>query len=423
MPRRRAIRFTQALLVPLLLTLVGWSALTESVPQPTSSGGQQSSARDSVRSAQATPDTLSLLPDTLATADSSRSAIVMGDSLKADSTASPSAPSEPSTRQVPNVSASITDAMPRSDEDSTSQSVKTPARSNGTKKTGSTRKNSRKPVPVPAAVPPISSTATPAAGDSASTAISPIVPATDQHDTADNDPVMDSESAATDDPGMPLAIIGWSIAGVLAFLLLKRRAAARTPRGVATPQPPAPPLESTSAPRADTADASEALRLLSEHMARTNARLEEMMAYVRDTRQEFSALRNELDAKSRVIEQLEKGAGFHQRRPVLLSLIRSLEILDIDENAGGLDPNATLAGMRAEIQECLEDNGIYAHTPEIGIPLADSLHIDKQRVQKLPCPDEAMRGTIAGVIRPAYLMKAADGNIITLLAARVSIYA
>jgi hypothetical protein len=138
-------------------------------------------------------------------------------------------------------------------------------------------------------------------------------------------------------------------------------------------------------------------------------------------RTEFSILRDELEAKSKEIKELQLGRDFHSRRSILLRVIKAFEAIDQDSSLG-VDAARTLEGVRAELEECLEDNAIKVVKPIVGERISEAKLIDPRSAAKENAPDATLKGTVSAVERPAYVVRRLDGQEELLIPARVTVY-
>jgi len=141
----------------------------------------------------------------------------------------------------------------------------------------------------------------------------------------------------------------------------------------------------------------------------------------RDTRGEFTILRDELDRKTKEVADLKMGHEFHHRRPLLRRIIRALEIIAEDAVASR-DAQATLAGVIVELQECLEENAVTRFENPPGTKLAEARSLDVAGCSREPAPDESVRGTVAATLRPAYVARGPNGDEVVLLPGKATVY-
>ena len=139
------------------------------------------------------------------------------------------------------------------------------------------------------------------------------------------------------------------------------------------------------------------------------------------SRKEFAVLREELERRSSELEAARVGVDLWHRRAVLRAISRAVEMIR-DDRERERDVRSTLDGLLVELEDCLQENRISLHFPEVGAPLDGDSTIDLARVVREPSPDELRRGTIAAVERPAYVALRLDGKQEVLLAARVKVF-
>jgi hypothetical protein len=163
------------------------------------------------------------------------------------------------------------------------------------------------------------------------------------------------------------------------------------------------------------------LERVAHRVASAGDDLRSVNAAIQETGAGFSILREELDNKTKQITALRLGQEFHVRRPVLVRVIRALEIID-DDLSHQRDMRQTLEGVRVELRECLDDNAVSVHTPETGSRLAEAKAIDVQNARLEVTDDEALKGTIAATDRPAYIARGAQGFEEVLVPAKVRVY-
>ena len=138
------------------------------------------------------------------------------------------------------------------------------------------------------------------------------------------------------------------------------------------------------------------------------------------TRKEFGILGPQLDLRDQQITELRMGQEYHHRKALLLSAVRALTAISVDAQAED-DPLMTLAGIRIDLEEALEENHVEVVTPTIGATLP-ARGVDAGSARHIPTPDEALVGTIASVERPAYIARGPAGSEDVLRPAAVSVY-
>jgi len=184
---------------------------------------------------------------------------------------------------------------------------------------------------------------------------------------------------------------------------------------------------------ADTVEAlSQHIHTLSTNHTNTSARIEHTLASrsqeagslidaIRDTRSEFSILREELDRKSKENAALQLGQEYRLRRPALKAVAHALQIIIEDERATR-DPTQTIQGVKAELQECLEDNQVTLISFPPGTPLATTKEISYSESTPVPTADGQDRGTVESTLRPAFVFTAPNGTQDILIPSRVTYY-
>ena len=141
----------------------------------------------------------------------------------------------------------------------------------------------------------------------------------------------------------------------------------------------------------------------------------------RAAREEFQILREELDARQKEIKLLQLGQEFHYRRPVLMRVVRALEIIS-DDQLHTRDPAKTLEGVQIELHECLEDNHVTEWAPPVGVPIADAVGFDTRTAQRRETDDLEKKGMVAEVERPAYVVRGPGGHQEVLVPARITVF-
>ena len=219
------------------------------------------------------------------------------------------------------------------------------------------------------------------------------------------------------------ASVGWSLALLLgaALVLQSRhwRASFKTKEWLLMPDDQATKMQDLLQALAHTVIVKS--ERLGERIAATGEEARAAGEAVRLTREEFSILRDELDRKSKDVAILRMGTEYHVRRPVLLRVIRSLDIIE-DDLKYDRDLRQTIEGIRVELRECLEDNAVSIVEPAVGTPIAEARGVDAQGARREPTSDEALCGMIAGVSSPAYIARGHQGSEEIIVPARVRVY-
>jgi hypothetical protein len=225
------------------------------------------------------------------------------------------------------------------------------------------------------------------------------------------------------EPVVVIAATGWLIAVLLLVLMIRLvgrwRTAFETKEWLLMPSNGARQLGVLLQSLAETT--ATRLDKMSHHVAATGEDIRVATREIHDTRSEFSILREELDQKTKELALLRLGQGFHVRRPVIMCVIRALEIIH-DDVSHGRDLKETLEGVRVELQECLDDNAVFSHTPAAGTRLADAKGVDALGAQQVPTSEDTMKGTIAGTDRPGYVVRGPQGNEEVLVPAKVRVF-
>lgn len=149
--------------------------------------------------------------------------------------------------------------------------------------------------------------------------------------------------------------------------------------------------------------------------------IEEIAQVLRDTRSEFSILREELDRKAKEIADLRIGHDFKSRKSILRAVAHVMQIIEEDRH-GGRDAADTLKGVVVELEECLQDNNVAALRYEPGTRLADAKGVSTQESIKEQAQEPHLKGTIGETMRPAYVIVGPSGSEEIVRQARVRIY-
>jgi len=222
---------------------------------------------------------------------------------------------------------------------------------------------------------------------------------------------------------MAAACVGWLFATALIYYLVlvqKRwRTAFETKEWLILPSTHAATIESrlhslgTSVQTASTES--------SKYIAAALHASKDAASQCRGAREEFQILREEIDLKQKEIKMLQIGMDFHYRRPVLMRILKALDIIKEDQ-ANNRELQTTIAGVMVELAECLEDNQISEHHPTVGAVAATEPGFDLGKAERIENPDEQKKGTIAAVLRPGYAINGALGKIEILVPARVQVF-
>lgn len=175
----------------------------------------------------------------------------------------------------------------------------------------------------------------------------------------------------------------------------------------------------TLAPTLMVADVERALSQARDELSRTSEAAFDARDSSDATREEFSILGRELDARTEEVRALRHGEALSLQRPLLLASVRVLEIIGTDR-AAGTDPGQTLLGIQADLEEVLEDYGVETVTPEPGATLPVR-GVDPGSARRAATRDPALVGTIASVERPAYVATGRSTDVV-LKPAAVTIY-
>jgi len=228
---------------------------------------------------------------------------------------------------------------------------------------------------------------------------------------------------STIDGTLAAALAGWTLClllgGLLIMIAVQWRTTVETKEWLLLPSQVGRQLE------ASLGGLSRAVSQQRTHGLRATQSLQHDIQHtatlISETREELDVLRHELDVKSKEIAALKLGHEFHARRPVLMRVIRALDIID-EDTSSQRDPAGTLEGVKVELLECLEDQSIAIVRPQVGSALSDNKGLDLATAIQVPTTEPEQRGTIAAVKRPAYVVKGPSHDEEVLLPARVQVH-
>jgi len=149
--------------------------------------------------------------------------------------------------------------------------------------------------------------------------------------------------------------------------------------------------------------------------------IEAIAQVLRDTRSEFTILREELDRKAKEIADLRIGHDFKSRKSILRAVAHAMQIIEEDRH-GGRDAADTLKGVVVELEECLQDNNVTALRYDPGTRLSDAKGVSTQESIKEQAQEPHLKGTIGETMRPAYVIVGPNGSEEIVRQARVRIY-
>jgi hypothetical protein len=220
-----------------------------------------------------------------------------------------------------------------------------------------------------------------------------------------------------------LAALGWGTALVLAIALLlvhrPFRLALRDEQLMVFPSSIADDV-AAALPRLEGGIAT-TTRRLGEHSSSVATQLRDVSAAVRAASEVQAVLRDDIASKASEIRQLRLSHEYHARQPVLRRIAHAIAAMDADTRTG-VDPATTLAGVRVELEECLEDNHVRTQWPTVGSRLTEVLGIDPRQTVRTSTPNDELRGTVAEAMRPVYVVRGPNGHEEPLLPAIVKVY-
>ena len=96
------------------------------------------------------------------------------------------------------------------------------------------------------------------------------------------------------------------------------------------------------------------------------------------------------------------------------------EILEVDSRSG-IDPKATIGGIRAELEQLLEESGVITYEPKPGEKLPQR-GVSLKRVKTVPAPKPALTGTVKSVESPAYIYVGPNDQEVVLQPMSITAY-
>lgn len=145
--------------------------------------------------------------------------------------------------------------------------------------------------------------------------------------------------------------------------------------------------------------------------------LSEALAERREHLQILAASIAEHDDK---LKKATLGVEHHAREKSLRHLALIAEILEIDSRSG-IDAKATVGGIKVELEQLLEENGVTTYEPKPGEKLPQR-GVSLKRVKTIPAPQPELAGTVKSVESPAYIYVGPNAQEVVLHPMSITVY-
>ena len=175
------------------------------------------------------------------------------------------------------------------------------------------------------------------------------------------------------------------------------------------------------APAAHIDEVTQVAGMLHDRVAKLAAEITELTSALAERREHIQILDNSITERDELLKKANLGVEHHARQQALRHLALIAEILEVDSRSG-IDPKATVGGIRAELEQLLEESGVITYEPKPGEKLPQR-GVSLKRVKTVPAEKPAQAGTVKSVESPAYIYAGPNEQEVVLQPMSITVYA
>ena len=174
------------------------------------------------------------------------------------------------------------------------------------------------------------------------------------------------------------------------------------------------------APAAHIDEVTQVAGLLQDRVAKLAAEITTLSSALAERREHIQILDNSITERDELLKKANLGVEHHARQQALRHLALIAEILEVDSRSG-IDPKATVGGIKAELDQLLEESGVITYEPKPGEKLPQR-GVSLKRVKTIPAPKPALTGTVKSVESPAYIYVGPNEQEVVLQPMSITVY-
>ena len=174
------------------------------------------------------------------------------------------------------------------------------------------------------------------------------------------------------------------------------------------------------APAAHIDEVTQVAGMLHDRVAKLAAEITDLTSALAERREHIQILDNSISERDELLKKANLGVEHHARQQALRHLALIAEILEVDSRSG-IDPKATVRGIRAELEQLLEESGVVTYEPKPGEKLPQR-GVSLKRVKTVPAEKPAQAGTVKSVESPAYIYAGPNGQEVVLQPMSITVY-
>jgi len=175
------------------------------------------------------------------------------------------------------------------------------------------------------------------------------------------------------------------------------------------------------APAAHIDEVTQVAGLLQDRVAKLAAEITTLSSALAERREHIQILDNSITERDELLKKANLGVEHHARQQALRHLALIAEILEVDSRSG-IDPKATVGGIKAELDQLLEESGVITYEPKPGEKLPQR-GVSLKRVKTVPAEKPAQAGTVKSVESPAYIYAGPNEQEVVLQPMSITVYA
>jgi hypothetical protein len=174
------------------------------------------------------------------------------------------------------------------------------------------------------------------------------------------------------------------------------------------------------APAAHIDEVTQVAGMLHDRVAKLAAEITELTSALAERREHIQILDNSITERDELLKKANLGVEHHARQQALRHLALIAEILEVDARSG-IDPKATVGGIRAELEQLLEESGVITYEPKPGEKLPQR-GVSLKKVKTVPAPEPRQEGTVKSVEAPAYIYTGPNEQEVVLQPMSITVY-
>jgi hypothetical protein len=174
------------------------------------------------------------------------------------------------------------------------------------------------------------------------------------------------------------------------------------------------------APATHIDEVTQVAGLLQDRVAKLASEVSALSEALAERREHLQILAASIAEHDDKLKKATLGVEHHAREKSLRHLALIAEIVEIDSRSG-IDAKATVGGIKVELEQLLEENGVTTYEPKPGEKLPQR-GVSLKRVKTIPAPQPELAGTVKSVESPAYIYVGPNAQEVVLHPMSITVY-